>query len=274
MLVMLPIGKIKKLARQMLKGKYLMALVIVFISLIIAQAPAFILGYLFSSGVLSYILDFYSIIIAGPLMLGLVYYFLELFRNSEELGIGSFTKGFSNMWNAAALFCVCLLRVILWSFLFVVPGVIAAIRYSQAFYIMADDPTLRPYQCIEKSKAMMQGNKSKFFLLELSFAPWYILLSLPSYIYLMNTVDLSAVLDMEQQVLAITKAMNQPMYILLGLLPILIRPLLATSEACFYDIASGSLQLQFDGRVPYDYDGTSRDVYEITGFESSENKDE
>ena len=274
MTVMLPIGKLKKLARQMLKGRYLMALVIVFISLVISRAPAYILGFLFSSSTLSYILDFYNVLITGPLLLGLSYYFLELFRGSEELGIGSFTKGFSNMANAVGLFCVCLLKTILWSCLLVVPGIIAAIRYSQAFYILADDPGLRPYECIEKSKAMMAGNKASFFKLALSFLPWYIVLLIPAYVYLFNTVDFTAVVTMEQQIEVIDQAAAQPVFMLLSMLPVLIRPMVETSRACFYDIASGSLQLQFDGQMPYDYSGNSIDHYEITGFESREDKDE
>ena len=274
MTVSLPIRKLKKLARQMLKGRYLMALVIVFISVVIGQAPSYILSFLFSSKVLSYLLDCYNVLISGPLTLGLSYYFLELFRGSEELGTGSFTKGFSNMWNAVMLFCICALRILLWSFLFVVPGIIAAIRYSQAFFILADDPSLKPYECIERSKAMMLGNKGHFFRLELSFLPWYMILMIPAYIYMSETMDFSAAITQEQMLSIVAQAANQPVFILLSLLPMLIRPLVWTSRACFYDIASGSLQLQFDGQMPYDYSGNSRDHYEITGFESSRDDDE
>lgn len=274
MTVMLPIGKLKRLARQMLKGRYMKALAIVFISVIISRGPLFIVSFMFNSGVLSYILDLYTIIITGPITLGLTYYFLELFRNAGELGVGSFTNGFSNMWNAMGLFCTVLLRTILWSFLFVIPGIIAALRYSQAFYILAENPMMRPFECIARSTQMMVGNKGRLFLLELSYLPWYFILSIPAYVYLMETVDLSAVITTEQSILVVEQAMGQPAFTLLSLLPMLIRPLVATSEACFYDIASGSLQLQFDGQIPLDRDGSSHDVYEITGFENSEDRDE
>ena len=219
MTVMLPIGKLKRLARQMLKGRYLLALAMVFITVVISRAPLYVLSFLFDSPTLSYILNLYTIIITGPITLGLAYFFLELFRNSEELGVGSFTNGFSNIWNAMGLFCAVLLRAMLWSFLFVIPGIIAALRYSQAFYILAENPMLRPFECIARSTQMMMGNKGRFFLLELSYLPWYFILSIPAYVYLMETVDLSAVITTEQSMLVIEQAMGQPAFTLLSLLP-------------------------------------------------------
>ena len=63
-----------------------------------------------------------------------------------------------------------------------IPGIIAALRYSQAFYILADDPSKNIMQCISESRDMMMGNKSKLFRLLLSFIGWGILASLASAI--------------------------------------------------------------------------------------------
>ena len=65
--------------------------------------------------------------------------------------------------------------VFLWSLLFIIPGIIAAIRYSQAFLIKLDDPDLSATECIDKSKEMMNGHKMDYFLLILSFIVWFIL---------------------------------------------------------------------------------------------------
>ena len=67
----------------------------------------------------------------------------------------------------------------LWSLLFLFPGVIAYYRYSQAIYILVDDPTKSPMQCIRESKAMMSGHKGELFALDLSFLGWYILSLIP-----------------------------------------------------------------------------------------------
>ena len=67
----------------------------------------------------------------------------------------------------------------LWSMLLLFPGIIAYYRYSQAIYILVDDPTKSPMQCIRESKAMMAGHKGELFALDLSFLGWYLLSLVP-----------------------------------------------------------------------------------------------
>ena len=67
------------------------------------------------------------------------------------------------------------LKVIAWSLLFVIPGIIAAYRYSMATYIMAENPTIAPTEAIERSKALMDGRKGDLFCLDLSFFGWALL---------------------------------------------------------------------------------------------------
>lgn len=43
--------------------------------------------------------------------------------------------------------------VMLWSLLFWFPGIIAYYRYSQAFYILAENPEKGIMDCINESKA-------------------------------------------------------------------------------------------------------------------------
>ena len=66
--------------------------------------------------------------------------------------------------------------------LFIVPGIIAAIRYSQAFYVLVDDPEKSIRECMNESKRMMRGNKAKFFCLTLSFIGWIIISGIPAWI--------------------------------------------------------------------------------------------
>ena len=72
---------------------------------------------------------------------------------------------------------------ILWSLLFLIPGIIAAYSYSQAIYILVDDPSKSPLQCLRESKAMMRGHKMELFKLQWSFFGWYLLASLPTFGY-------------------------------------------------------------------------------------------
>jgi len=70
------------------------------------------------------------------------------------------------------------LKVIAWSLLFVIPGIVAAYRYSMATYIMAENPGMQATEAIERSKALMDGRKGDLFCLDLSFIGWAILASI------------------------------------------------------------------------------------------------
>ena len=63
----------------------------------------------------------------------------------------------------------------LWSLLFYIPGIIAALRYSLAFYVLADNPHMTAREALNESKRLMQGHKMELFVMHLSFIGWYIL---------------------------------------------------------------------------------------------------
>lgn len=66
----------------------------------------------------------------------------------------------------------------LWSLLLVVPGIIKGLSYSQAPYILAENPQMDIMECIDASKQIMDGHKMDLFLLQLSFIGWFFLCSL------------------------------------------------------------------------------------------------
>ena len=76
------------------------------------------------------------------------------------------------------LHIVMAVRVALWSLLLIVPGIVAAIRYSQAPYYLAENPELRASEAIRKSKESMQHMKMSYFMLQLSFVGWNLLVNL------------------------------------------------------------------------------------------------
>ena len=85
---------------------------------------------------------------------------------------------FSQFRNVISAFCTNFLAgllVFLWSLLLIVPGIIKACAYSQALYILADDPALGSWEAIKRSKEMMQGHKMEYFLLCMSFYGWALL---------------------------------------------------------------------------------------------------
>ena len=67
------------------------------------------------------------------------------------------------------------LFIFLWACLCYIPGIIAALRYSQAFYILAENPEKGIRQCVNESKMMMSGRLWEYFVLQLSFILWTLL---------------------------------------------------------------------------------------------------
>ena len=123
----------------------------------------------------------YVILVTGAFTLGITLFFLAVFRR-QQAGVADVFLGFENFGKALGLLLFQGLFIFLWMLLFIVPGIIASIRYSQAFFIMADDPNKSIRQCMNESKMMMKGNKSKYFCLSLSFIGWMILAVLPGSI--------------------------------------------------------------------------------------------
>ncbi|MDP4172279.1 MAG: DUF975 family protein, partial [Bacillota bacterium] len=65
--------------------------------------------------------------------------------------------------------------ILLWSLLFIIPGIIKAISYSQTFFLLKDHPEYTVTEAITESKRRMKGYKGKYFLLGLSFIGWMFL---------------------------------------------------------------------------------------------------
>ena len=77
--------------------------------------------------------------------------------------------GFSNFGNSLVTFLLMVLLIFLWTLLFIIPGIIKALAYSQVFYILADNPEIKGMDALRMSEEMMKGSKSKLFLLYLIF---------------------------------------------------------------------------------------------------------
>ena len=84
-------------------------------------------------------------------------------------------EGFDYWVSGLKAYLLVFIYTLLWSLLLIVPGIIASFSYSQTFFIMAEDPNIDVFDAIDKSKAMMKGNKWKLFCLELRFLGWFLL---------------------------------------------------------------------------------------------------
>lgn len=118
-----------------------------------------------------------ALIISGPFALSMVLIYFNLAAGIKPQVADTF-KGFNDFWTAAKTGILTSLFTFLWSLLFVIPGIIKAIAYSQAMYIVAENPGMSARAALKQSEAMMQGHKMDYFILGLSFIGWILLCSI------------------------------------------------------------------------------------------------
>ncbi|HPX70316.1 MAG TPA: DUF975 family protein [Bacillota bacterium] len=245
-----PARNIKALAKAALKGRWLAAMGAAVLVELMVSGPSLLLSYLFKGEFTSFISDLYYIVISGPATLGLVLYYLKIFRMQSTDGV--LFSPFRNrqlFFRGLLLYCGMMLRIMLWSLLFIVPGIIAAIRYSQAFKVLADHPEYSPGACLFASDILMKGNKLRFFLLRLSFIAWYFVVALPR-IFAVNAA-MRALPDVDAMLTDINifsefyaTISRHPLTLLSLFLAILLGVYIQLSECCFYDLAAGNLRIE------------------------------
>ena len=85
-------------------------------------------------------------------------------------------SGFTANWlNTVGVKLVTNLIILGWTLLFVVPGIIASLRYSMINYILSDNPNLSGARAREISNQLTMGEKGSIFVFGLSFIGWIIL---------------------------------------------------------------------------------------------------
>lgn len=109
---------------------------------------------------------------------GFTLYCLNISRKVSA-SVGNLFDTFSNFIRIFCLDVLIALFTALWSMLFVIPGIIAAYRYSFAIFLMLDHPEMSPMDCIRKSKELTNGHKMELFKLDLSFLGWILLSVIP-----------------------------------------------------------------------------------------------
>ncbi len=202
-----PSSKIREIARNALAGYWKPVFLGIFIYSLLTSGVSQLLDNFFyydydlpieyySVGSITYQIGYggniYDLFTSGAFSLGLAIFMLTFFRSKKTDNTLIF-DGFSSFGKALLAALIMGIKIFLWSMLLVVPGIIAIIRYSQTFFVMADHPEYSANECIEESKRLMMGNKARFFCLHLSFIGWYILAAIPSGIIL-NIFDGDGVL--------------------------------------------------------------------------------
>ena len=112
--------------------------------------------------------------IFNPLELGCQRYF---FKNlDEDAKFSNVVFAFDHSYkNIAKTMFLRDLYIVLWSLLFVIPGIIKSYEYRMIPYILADNPEMPTEEVFAESKRLMSGNKWKAFVLDFSFIGWQLL---------------------------------------------------------------------------------------------------
>jgi len=125
-------------------------------------------------GVALVVVKLIDIFVFNPLEVGCKYFFL---KNTEEpAALDTLGRAFKPAWmhNVGTLFLRDLFLV-LWTLLFIIPGIIKGYSYRLVPYIIAENPEMSAMDAINESRRLMNGNKWKTFCLDLSFIGWILL---------------------------------------------------------------------------------------------------
>ena len=127
----------------------------------------------------------YSLILGPAFSLALVQIYLGIWAGIPADVVDAFDC-FKSFWPAFKLQFLQNLIVGLCALFFIVPGIIISYAYSQAMYILADNPEIGAREALRRSEKMMKGHKMELFVLDLSFIGWHLLALVTfglSYIY-------------------------------------------------------------------------------------------
>lgn len=153
-------------ARKALAGRWnTCALIYLIYSLIVGALSALARYYIGAIGLL---------LVSGPFALGIAMIALNVVRG-EKVRIETLFDGFKDFGRSFTQYLLNGVLVLLWTLLFVVPGIVASYSYSMSFYILRDNPDMSANDARKQSIEMMRGNKWRLFCLHLTFLGWLLL---------------------------------------------------------------------------------------------------
>lgn len=137
----------------------------------------FLMVFIMMFVVLMAVVILLDVFIFNPLEVGCKKYYL---RNlNEPAQVGNIGYAFDNNYkNITKTMFFRDLFTVLWTLLFIIPGIVKSYEYQMIPYLLADNPQMTKEQAFEESKRMMQGQKWEAFVLDLSFIGWNILSAL------------------------------------------------------------------------------------------------
>ncbi|MDD2238950.1 MAG: YciC family protein [Bacilli bacterium] len=166
--------KIKKQAKEILKTN----LWKIFIPYLIIELTAASLFFIIDENIInegyrSLIKSFIQITMY-PLTIGILAYIIKIVKN-KKYKINDIFKPYNIFFFTFGLYFITGLFITLGMFCLIIPGVILAIIFHFAPFIMADGEK-DPINCIKESNNLINGYKWDYFKFALSFIGWYLII--------------------------------------------------------------------------------------------------
>lgn len=163
--------EIKTLAKEQINGNIGMLFVITILIEVISFLATMVLNIVPFIGALAS-----ALFVSTPFMLSEAIIYLNL-TSGKKPELKDAFSGFNDFFSAFKVYFLIALFTLLWSLLFIIPGIIKAYSYSMSLYILAENKGMSAREAITKSTELMQGHKMDLFVLELSFIGWGLLVA-------------------------------------------------------------------------------------------------
>ena len=151
-------------ARTLLEPHWILAIGVCLANAVMVAAPAELDSY----G------EIVSLLLAGPLQLGLCFFFLNLVKGKETRFEFLF-EGFKPLVTVLLAYTIITVLTVVGLILLIVPGIVVALGFSMTYYIIAEDPEISFQTALEQSWKLNDGYKMELLELNLRFIPWYLL---------------------------------------------------------------------------------------------------
>ena len=168
-------AEIKNLAKEKIKGNLLNLLWPIIVISIVGSIPSMIVGD--SESILALIIVLAASFVTSIFSVSYVAYLLEFVRTGTST-FNTIIECVKKNWLRILLVSILVgVFTFLWTLLFIIPGIVAALSYSMATYLIVDTD-LDANDAIKESKRMMKGYKWDYFVFGLSFIGWIMLVPL------------------------------------------------------------------------------------------------
>jgi len=116
-----------------------------------------------------------ALLLVPPLMVGYASFCLRIYRGGQGDVGEIFSTGFRDYGRSLGGILWMELFIFLWTWLFIIPGIIKALAYFATPYILAETERVPATQALKLSMRMTKGHKGKIFVMGLSFIGWMLL---------------------------------------------------------------------------------------------------